>query len=120
MIRDLLSAIVHEVCLGGNFRSTVLLSDADWCHLLMVAKVAILPSIFIGFAREHSVTFRSFENPLSIGVAGRLHLLLSRCTSLPINHRIGDGGIGLLQTIMFTVSAMSKTILDVLSGTQAR
>ena len=77
MISDLLSAIVHEVCLGGDFRSPVLLCDADRCHLLMVAKVAILPSSVIGSARKHPVWFGSFENPLSIGIAGRLHLLLS-------------------------------------------
>ena len=78
VISDLLSAIVHEVCLGGNFRSPILLCDADRCHLLMVAKVTILPSSVISSARKHPVWFGSFENPLSIGIAGRLHLLLSR------------------------------------------
>ena len=78
VICDLLSAVVHEVCLGGDFRSPVLLCDTDRCHLLRVTKVSILPSIVIGFARKHSVSFGSFENPLSSGIAGRLHLLLSR------------------------------------------
>ena len=78
VISDLLSAIVHEVCLGGNFRSPILLCDADRCHLLMVAKVTILPSSVISSARKHPVWFGSFENPFSIGIAGRLHLLLSR------------------------------------------
>ena len=84
MICDLLSAVVHEVRLGGYFSTTVLLSDADRCHLLRVAKIAIIPcfsliAIVISFVCEHLISFEPMEHLLrGIGVAGRLHLLLSR------------------------------------------
>ena len=77
MICDLLSAVVHEVRLGGYFSTTVLLSDADRCHLLRVSEIAIVP--FISFVCEHLISFEPMEHLLrGIGVAGRLHLLLSR------------------------------------------
>ena len=121
MIFDLLSTIVHEVCLSGNFSPSVLLSDADRCHLLRVTEISILPrlsliAIVIRFAHKHLVSFKPMENLLrgGIGNAGRLHVLLSSRTSTPIIHRIGKG---IWKTTMFTVS---ESALDVLSGTQAR
>ena len=85
MIRDLFSGVVHKVRLGCHFSTSVLLSDADRCHLLRASKIAIIPcssliAIVIIFVCEHLVSFvEPMEHPLrGIGIAGRLHLLLSR------------------------------------------
>ena len=120
MVFDLLSTTVHEVCLSGDFSSSVLLSDADRCHLLRVTEIAILPRLsliaIVRFAHKNLVSIKPMENLLRGGIrnAGRLHVLLSSRTSTPIIHRIGNG---IWKTTMFTVS---ESVLDVLSGTQAR
>ena len=83
VICDLFLGVVHEVCLGCHFSTSVLLSDANRCHLL--SNIAILPcssliAIVINFARKHLFSFvEPMEHSLrGIGIAGRLHLLLSR------------------------------------------
>ena len=83
VICDLFSGVVHEVRLGCHFSTSVLLSNAYRSHL--VCNIAILPcssliAIVINFVRKHLVSFvEPMEHPLrSIGIAGRLHLLLSR------------------------------------------
>ena len=79
MVCDLFCGVVHEVCLGCHFSTSVLLSDADRCHLLRASKIAIIAIVII-FVCEHLVSFvEPMEHPLrGIGIAGRLHLLLSR------------------------------------------
>ena len=121
MIRDLLGAIVHEVGLGGNLSPSVLLCDANRCHLLRRTKIAVLPGFRL--ISIHVISFAQLisSKPMEdlfrggIGIARRHHLLLSSRTGLPLNDRIRDGGVG-----DSTMLAVRKAALNVLPCTQAR